>query len=69
MKKQTKHKQAGPVPALVTPKQSARAKRNEAIKFDYNTQVKIHGSSRMAVAEYVAQKHKVSLATVFRCVK
>lgn len=64
MKKQTKA-----VTPHLTPKQSTRAKRNEAIRFDYDTQVKIHGSSRMAVAEYVARKHKVSLATVFRCVK
>lgn len=53
----------------LTSKQTKRLKRNELIRFDYETQIKIHGSSRMAVAEYVARKHKVSLATVFRCVK
>jgi hypothetical protein len=65
MTKVTKPRSA--MPAL-TESQKKRAKRNEQIQFDYETQIKINGSSRMGVAQYVAKRHKVSVATVLRCV-
>ena len=55
------------MPAL-TESQKKRTARNEKIQFDYDTQIKINGSSRMGVAQYVAKRHKVSVATVLRCV-
>lgn len=66
MTKVTKNRSA--MPAL-TESQKKRAKRNDSICFDYHTQIKINGSSRMGVAQYVAKRHKVSVATVLRCVK
>jgi hypothetical protein len=65
MTKVTPSRTARPV---LTVSQQKRAKRNEQIQFDYHTQIKINGSSRMGVAQYVARKHKVSVATVLRCV-
>lgn len=52
-----------------TKKQTERAKRNDKIRFDYNTLTKINGSSKWGVVEYVAKKHKVSTATVLRCLE
>jgi hypothetical protein len=65
MTKVTSSRTARPV---LTVSQQKRAKRNEQIQFDYDTQIKINGSSRMGVAQYVAKRHKVSVATVLRCV-
>lgn len=70
--KKTNTSQHGVVPNRNTPaltaSQRKREVRNEKIRFDYTTQIKINGSSRMGVAQYVAKCHKVSVATVLRCV-
>jgi hypothetical protein len=52
-----------------TKKQIERAKRNEKIQADYDMLTKINGSSKWGVVEYVARKHKVSTATVLRCLE
>ena len=54
---------------LRTAKQTAKAKRNEQIRFDYSMLIKIHGSSKMGVYEYLANKYKVSINTVMRCLQ
>lgn len=55
--------------AKLTPKMQARINRNERIRFDFNTQIKINGSTTMGVVTYLAKQYKVSEATVFRCIK
>lgn len=54
---------------FITPKQAERIARNERIRFDFNTQIKINGSTTMGVVAYLADQYKVSEATVFRCIK
>ena len=53
-------------PILSKAKQS-KAKRDERIRADYDMLTKIHGSSKMGVAEHLARKYKVSTRTIFRC--
>jgi hypothetical protein len=52
---------------IKTKAQEAKLKRNEQIKTDYFMLIKIHGSSKVGVAEHLARKYKVSTRTVFRC--
>lgn len=54
---------------LRTKKQNKRAERNRVIRNDYDMLIKIHGSSKMGVYEYLAKKHDVSLHTIIRCVQ
>ena len=50
-----------------TKSKQIKTSRNAKIKWDFDTQMSIYGSQRMAVAEYLAGKYKVSVATVLRC--
>lgn len=49
-----------------TKKQRTKAVRNEKICRDYQVLIMVNGSSRMGVAQYLAKKYKVSVATVLR---